>query len=391
MWTLIVCLVTAVVLVTMVLSVYSVARLTGGQRAPARAAAPRVEGISVLKPLCGADDSLEDNLAGFFVQEGATYELVFGVEGEGDPAVEVVRRLRERYPAVAVRLVIHDGGRALNPKVSNLQAMLGAADHDMVVVSDSNVAVPADWLARMAADFDAMDKPGLITNLFVGTGEESLGATFENLHLAGPVAGSIAASHVLGPNAATVGKSMMFRQSVLYGLGGLESLGSVLAEDYVMGRMFTEAGLSVRLATCPVANVCTNHRVSAFLKRHARWGLIRSRVMPLIYAAEPLFNPMLPVVLGLAHGGAVGDVLVTVGLLTTLARDAAQWIMLRGPRGLIRALPLGPIKELMILGVWVVTPFFGRVTWRGKRFRVGAGTRLYATAPISAPTRWSCE
>ncbi|MCA9544363.1 MAG: glycosyl transferase, partial [Myxococcales bacterium] len=78
------------------------------------------EPVTVLKPLCGADDDLEANLATFFEQTYPNYELLFGVEGENDPAIAVVRTLRRRYPDVRCRLVIHDGGLALNPKVSNL-------------------------------------------------------------------------------------------------------------------------------------------------------------------------------------------------------------------------------------------------------------------------------
>ena len=51
------------------------------------------EGVSVLKPLCGADDDLECNLRAFFEQDHQRFELVFGVEGHEDPAVDVVHRL----------------------------------------------------------------------------------------------------------------------------------------------------------------------------------------------------------------------------------------------------------------------------------------------------------
>ena len=35
------------------------------------------EGVSVLKPLCGADDDLECNLRAFFEQDHQRFELVF--------------------------------------------------------------------------------------------------------------------------------------------------------------------------------------------------------------------------------------------------------------------------------------------------------------------------
>src|SRR5690606_5535251 len=102
-----------------------------------------------------------------------------------------------------------------------------------------------------------------------------------NLHLAGPVAGSLAVSSVLLPQAGAVGKSMLFSRARFEALGGLASVGSLLAEDYVMGRMFSAAGYRVRIASTTVDNVCTRTTVTRFLQRQLRWNLIRSRVMPL--------------------------------------------------------------------------------------------------------------
>jgi len=383
-------LVLTLVLVLTTASIVAVVRLTrrAARRTPARRAT--TPPVTILKPLCGADDALEKNLETFFRQSYPRFELVFGVEGEADPALPIVRRLRARHPEVAVRVVVHDGRRALNPKVSNLRAMLEWGSYDLVVVSDSNVAVTPDWLERMVGEMEGDRELGLLTNLFVGVGEETLGAALENLHLAGPIAGSIAVTQEMADEAATVGKSMMFRRSVFDGLGGLESVGAFLAEDHVMGRMFASAGYKVRLASVLVDNVVRKATVATFLKRHVRWGLLRSRLMPLLYPLEPLANPMLLVVIAL-FAGALGPALAVAGITLTLVRDAVQWLCLRGPRGLLAALPLGPVKDLAMLVVWAVAPLSSRVAWRGKSYRVGAGTRLYADRTMAAPERLEWE
>src|SRR4051794_21122847 len=101
------------------------------------------EAVSVLKPVAGIDDGLENNLRTFFEQDYPRYEIVFGVQGEEDPALDLVRRLMREHPGVDARVVVHDGGCGINPKVSNLRAMLTAARHDLMVVSDSNIRVHA--------------------------------------------------------------------------------------------------------------------------------------------------------------------------------------------------------------------------------------------------------
>ncbi len=357
------------------LGVVSVWRVTGRRVQPSSDA----PAISVLKPLCGADDRLESNLVSFFKQDYPAFELVFGVEGASDPAIAVVRRLRLQYPDVSCQLVIHDGGRGLNPKVSNLRAMVDAAQYDLAIISDSNILAPPDYVTQMAAALES-DRVGMVTSLFCGAGEQTLGATLENLHLNGPVAASLAASVTVSGKPVTVGKSVLFRRGVFERLGGFESVASVLAEDYVMGRMFREAGYDVCFAPVVVRNVCASTTVSAFVRRHIRWGLMRWRLNPLRYPLESLANPMFLALLAPLFGFSLGWTLAwAVGLC--IVRDSIQWWRLRGLSGLLRALPLGPFKELLSLGIWAWAPFVRHVSWRRTTLRLSAGTRLYAQSP----------
>lgn len=342
-----------------------------------RAVPPQAEtpAVSVLKPLRGMDADLEANLRTFFEQDHPDFELVFGVEGGDDPALEVVTRLTREHPAVRARIVVHDGCRGTNPKVRNLRAILAEASHDVVVISDSNVAVDADYLRRASTE---VSEPGvgLVTSLFAGTGERSLGATLENLHLNAAVAAGAALPTAVLDHPVAVGKSMAFRRSILERLGGLESVADVLAEDYVLGRMFHAAGYAVRLSSQPIRNVNAHTSVRAFVDRHVRWGMIRIRMQPVPFLLEPLTVPLF-VALAAPLFGVVAPAPLLWALGLTLLRDAAQWVALRGPAGLARALPLFAIRDALVLAAWAVTFFRRHVVWRGHRVRVSAGTRLY--------------
>jgi len=338
-----------------------------------------LEGVSVLKPLCGRDDSLESNLRGFFQQDHAEFELVFGVRGADDPSLELVRALRDEYPDVKCRVVIHDGRRGANPKVANLLAMVEVTKHDVLVVSDSNVKVPRDYVRRMQSE---LMEPGvgLVSSLIVGCGEQSLGSTLEGLHLTGAVAPSIALATELG-HAAVIGKSMMFRRSVFQSLGGFESVSHVLAEDYVIGRMFDAAGFRVALSSEPVENVTRRTSVTSFVKRQMRWTMMRVRMAPVAYVVEPLTVPTwLALAAPLFGVHAVWPLVWAVAL--TLGRDSSSWVMLRGRGGLLRALPLFALRDALMLFVWFAAPMRKHVSWRDKRVRVSAGSRLYASEGI---------
>lgn len=48
---------------------------------------------------------------------------------------------------------------------------------------------------------------------------------------------------------------------------------------------------------------------------------------------------------------------------------------------------LGPLKELLTIVVWLAAPWKRTVSWRGKRYRVSAGTRLYTRQAMRPPER----
>lgn len=332
--------------------------------------------VSVLKPLCGIDDQLADNLRSFFRLRHPQFELVFGVEGQNDPAIQVVEALRRHHPHVPCRLVVHDGGRGINPKVASLREMMKAASHDVVVISDSNVRVPRDYLSRMIGELQ-QEGVGLVTSLFVGQGERTLGAALESSQLNGPMAVGVAATHLMVGHPISLGKSMALRHSDLARLGGLESVASVLAEDYIIGRMFASAGYKVRISTLPVDNICRYTTVAGLFKRLLRWNMIRFRMVPLPFALEPLTIP-----LSVALGAPMFGVPLVWALLwaatLTILRDGLAWWRLRGTEGIWRVPLLFIPRDLIFALSHMLTPLFRHVRWRGRRVLVSTGTRLYA-------------
>src|SRR5262245_50153296 len=182
--------------------------------------------VSVLKPLRGADPSLEANLETVFRQDHPAFEVVLGADCEDDPALEIARRVAARHPHVPSRVVADARGVGLNPKVNNLSNLLRRARHELVVISDSNVALPADWLRDMAAHH-GQPGVGLVTSLFRGVPGGSFGARVEALQLDAFVAGGVAVASAAG-RVCVVGKSMMLLRRDLGRIGGLRFLGRYL-------------------------------------------------------------------------------------------------------------------------------------------------------------------
>ncbi|MGB9105289.1 MAG: glycosyltransferase, partial [Terriglobales bacterium] len=73
--------------------------------------------VSVIKPVCGLEPMLEQNLETLFQQDYPTFELIFGARTADDPAIAVVSQLRRRYPDVKVRCVFSGDPIWPNPRV----------------------------------------------------------------------------------------------------------------------------------------------------------------------------------------------------------------------------------------------------------------------------------
>lgn len=333
--------------------------------------------ISVLKPLCGVDDGLYENLVSFARQQYPDYELVFAIADPDDPALAVVQRLRAEFPDLAIRLVVHDEHDPLaNPKVVSLLHALRVARYDYVLVSDSNVRAAPDYLENLGAEM-ADPAVGLVSNLIVATGGESLAARCETLHLNTFVLGGVCIGDV-SDRPCVVGKSMLMRRGELAALGGFESLRDVLAEDYLLGQRYHAAGYRVILSCHPVVTEIRQLSVSRFLARHLRWAQLRRWCAfgpfcsePLLYATPWLAAPlMVQESFDSSSWAAIAALLLRIGNDGVLARRATG----RWPS--VGTLSMVPIKDILMLGVWMTALWRRDVQWRGNNLRIGAGTRL---------------
>ncbi len=213
-------------------------------------------GVSIVKPLCGIDEDLEENLESFFRLDYGVYEVVFSFASEKDPAYPIARRVADRHfriPSVFVFDAREPGG---NAKVNRLTAALRHTRHRLILFSDGNVRVRPDFLRRAVSWFEKPPahvageprRVGLVSHLFLARGATGMASRIESLYLNGCLQGGTAFLSVALRMPCVVGKSILVSRRALDAVEGIEALRGHLAEDFLLGRSVRRAGYGVALS-----------------------------------------------------------------------------------------------------------------------------------------------
>lgn len=356
--------------------------------------APRVRRtatkVGILKPLCGAEVSLSNNLEAFSRQSHADLNIVFGVADLSDDALPVALQFCREHRGVTARISVGEYSRLHNPKLALLERMSSMSEGEWLVVSDSNVRVDESYVEDALAQ--AGPDVGLITHLVAGSGGRSVAALLESLQLNCFVAPGVCGVRVIAGRTCVIGKSMFLRRDALREIGGFESAGSFLAEDYVIGRAIEQAGYRVVTAQRPVVAWNEGWTLARFVSRHLRWAVMRRRVSRPAYFTEVFLTPApgLAALLGLgllSPQSGVNATWVALSLLFEQLLDAVTFSRMTGQRVPLAALALNPLRQCLTSVIWVLGWFVHVVEWRGKAYRVGPGSKLEPIDPIEQLSR----
>ncbi|MFL9906466.1 bacteriohopanetetrol glucosamine biosynthesis glycosyltransferase HpnI [Paraburkholderia sp. RL17-337-BIB-A] len=347
-------------------------------------------GVSVLKPLCGAEPRLYENLRTFCDQRHGHFQLVLGVSSPDDPAIAVVRRLQAAFPMRDIELAIDPRVHGSNLKVSNLINMAERARHDVIVIADSDIAVEADYLDSVAAPL-ADPRVGVVTCLYVaqsvGGFWPRVGALFINEWFAP----SVRVAHAAGSRRFGFGATLALRRATLERIGGFEALKNCLADDYWLAEHVRALGLRTVLSRVMVATDVIEPTFSALWQRETRWLRTIRSVSPRGFAFLFVTFPTPWLLAGawltgsLANGPFDGVHLwAALGSgVSTVAGFAARMLLharaARHERTFWRDLPLVPLRDTLLACQWLAGAFGSHVTWRGARVPVGAS----ASAPTT--------
>jgi ceramide glucosyltransferase len=331
--------------------------------------------------LKGVDAEAYDNFASSCRQDYPNFELLFGVADDDDPAVAVVQQLQQDFPDRAIRLIVARG-ESQNPKCATLIELTREARGEVFVISDSDIRVPRDYLARVVAPL--ADPPnGLVTCLYRNVALGNLAARMEALYLSGSFMPNVVLAHeFVGVNTG-IGATLAVRRDDLARAGGYESIADYQMDDYWLARRISGLGLELCLSDCIVDNVLGTVSASDQWSRETRWarGLRMTRPGDYLGLVLTFAMPLALIELIVSGGSTLGVSLFAAAVVLRYA-VAASMLRAVGQREIWWSFWLLPVRDLYSALRWCVGLVGRRILWRGQAFVLTRGGRLHPASEV---------
>ena len=331
--------------------------------------------VSILRSLKGLDPQMHLAFRSHCLLDYGEYEVLFGASDADDPALELVERLQEEFPLLRLRVVHCPKVLGLNGKVSNLAQMLPQARYEHIVINDSDIVVPRDYLRRVMAPL-AQSEVGMVTTLYRGIAGATLGSRLEALGLSTDFAGGVLVARALeGGIRFGLGATIATTKTVLAAIGGLEPLADYLGDDYELGARTAGAGYRVELADVIVETALSDYTFRDFWAHQIRWARnVKDRRRGQYFGLIVTFALVwagLGVVIA-PYSWWTWLVLAVTAIVRFISAVVVGRGVLRDPR-VLRDLWLVPLRDLVALAVWTVSYFGNEIEWRGQRFKLRNG------------------
>ncbi len=332
--------------------------------------------ISVLKPLCGHDDGLEENLRSFMTQDYPEYEVLFGVHRADDPAVAVAEKIISEFSGrISARLVITGESPIPNAKAFSLNRMVREANYDVLVMSDSDVRVTPTLLSHLAQEFQD-DHIGLISCPYRAVPGKSLWSRLEAIGMNTELLGGVMVARMIEGMRFALGCTVAVRRSVLEDMGGFGYLQEFLAEDFVIGQRAAELGHGVLFSSYVIEHRIGSQNMMPNLGHRMRWARSTRRSRPLGYWGQIFTYPLPLALLLCAANPAAWPVL----FLTMILRGAAA---LATARDIVhdpvtqKQWWLLPVQDVIGFFVWISGFVGDKIVWRNRKCTVLRDGRLH--------------
>ena len=228
--------------------------------------------VTIVRPVRGIEAFSRETAVSGLELDYPRYSTIFCVADGDDPIIPLIEELIAQYGADKVRLIVGDVAVSANPKLNNCVRGWEAATTDWVILADSNVLMPKDYIQRMMAAW--RPETGLVCSTPAGSRPQNFGAEVECAFLNAFQARWQYVGEALGLGFAQ-GKSMLWNKPFLDANGGIAALGAEIAEDAASNKLVRAAGKHVHLVGQPFEQPLGSRRIADAVQRQFRWPRLR--------------------------------------------------------------------------------------------------------------------
>lgn len=361
------------------------------ERLPDQTQGSFLPAVSLIVPVKGQDEGLQENLASLASLDYPDYELIIAARSPQDVPAGVV-------PA-GVRVVFSEGHPAgAAEKLQNLLAAVRAAraESEVLAFADSDGRVGRGWLRALVA-------PLCQAGVGAATGYRVYLPEVAGFWPALRSAWNAVIFGTFGPaNADLVwGGAMALRKELFLRLGVDSLWASTASDDYVLTEAVRAAGLRLRFA--PGSLVVSSDGIAA--RDLLRWiqrqmiitRIYAPRLWALSFAASVLYcTAMVTCVVALAYGhwsaAAVLTFLLGAGMLKGTAREKLAAMALPESRPWFQRHGwlftwLVPLATWTWLYGHLASAYTNRIEWRGYRYRLTRQSIFNLSPPPQRPAQ----
>jgi ceramide glucosyltransferase len=331
--------------------------------------APPADGplISIIRPVCGDEHHLDETLRSSFSLDYPYYELLFCAARMDDKAVPTVARLISAHPQVRARLLVGNERISENPKLNNVAKGWRAAAGDWIVMADSNVLMPRDYLQRLTAAWRS--DTGVVSSPPVGARPQGPWGEIECAFLNTYQARWQCAADSCG-NTFAQGKNLLFHRPSLERWGGMAALASEPAEDAAATKIVRAAGRRIRLTEAPFPQLLGPRTAPEVWKRQVRWARLRRASFPFYYALEIATGGLWPLA-AMAVASILGALPLTWVMAFGVVWYGSEFALARvSGWHVTRWTPFACLlRDVMLPALWIAGWAGSDFVWRGNEMR----------------------
>lgn len=333
--------------------------------------------VTILKPVCGLEKGLRENLRSTCLQEYPIFQVVFSVQRLNDPTIPLLNELQREFGAERVTVAIEQCVAGPNGKINNLIGGLQHARHEVLVISDSDVRLRPDYLKTIVAPL-ADPEVGYVCTLYKAIKAGTWFEKMELLTINADLTPNMAFTLVTGAAKFCLGASTALRRSTLEEIGGLASLADYLVEDYEMGRRIRTKGKRMVILPYLVDTVVDLKTATAWWNHLVYWDQNNRAARPWLLFSTIIIRPVpFAVLFALSTLGSwigLSVMAATLAVRLVTAGIVVRWGL--HDREGARDLWLVPLRDIAALGSWVLA-FTKRTTiWRDAEFVLTRDGRL---------------